>query len=185
MGWTGKAYRKGVDTPTSVFREQFHNDPNYTVIDCQSKRGAVYGAVLDKRTGDIKAVIMVYKLSKNSRTGYWSDATQEITYKTMDEGDGPFWYDCPKRVFSKLSPPTSDTAREWRKKVKERKEKVAKMNAQDYITTSREVTFTNGQSYRHFKKFGRKMYAGVVNNDKFTPVIRVSISVEKLMRYDQ
>lgn len=104
MGWY---YQSG--QPSNIeqyFKDQWEQSGRHEVLDIELvKKKELYGAIKDKTTGEIFAIIYLIDL-KNGDFGY----------KAMDETVHPYYYNCPERIFKLLSPTTSEYANQWRAK---------------------------------------------------------------------
>lgn len=65
-----------------------------------------YASFRNKENGKVFAVVYMTK----RRNGF-------ISVKDVGEDAGPFYFDCPKKVFETLTPTESIWANEWRAKV--------------------------------------------------------------------
>jgi hypothetical protein len=162
MGWTSFPMHRPVK---EWFKDEWSGDI-YEVIDSALvKRNTLYGAVKKKDTGEIFCAIFLIRWSRN----YYN-----FCYKDMTEHSGSYQYDCPKKIMKLLTPLNDENdpngwAREWRKKVEEywNKRDILKKNKDKIIKTKEPVNFTNGCDYQYFRKVGRKIFAGVLDQNGF------------------
>jgi hypothetical protein len=143
------------DKTIDLLRQEINGE--YKIIDHSTKGGVTYLAVQHKDDDRVEAAVALH--SRRS-TGYFGE--QEFTLKIMDEGMGPYNYDCPRRILNKLSdPPMNDYAREWRAKCAERLDKVAEGNKVKPGATIRfasPITFNDGVERDTFTFEGRNVF---------------------------
>jgi len=87
---------------------------DYLTLDIAKVGGKLYGKVerTERATGERDVFIVIAVVSV-----YGSDC-ENFSYKTMDETEGPFVYDCPLRLIDGLPEPASKYARDWRESVR-------------------------------------------------------------------
>lgn len=119
MGWLFKSDMKTKEQMIAHrIRRQENEDGIWETLD-HSVRGNVLWYVqqiTSKETGESKKYIAC-DLIKCERGYGWG-------YKDMDESMGPCYYSCPLKFFKMVPEPCNDTAKEWRKKVLEEKNRV-------------------------------------------------------------
>jgi hypothetical protein len=172
MGWTSFSMRKPVK---EWFKEEWSGE-FYEVIDSALvKRNTLYGAVRKKNTGEVFCAIFLIR---------WVRGYYNFSYKDMTEHSGPYQYECPKKIMKLLSPLNDENdsngyAREWRKKVEEywNMKDTLKLNKDRIIKTKDPVNFTNGYDYQYFKKVGRSIFAGVLDQNGFEMRSRVRFNL--------
>lgn len=101
MGWT--SYKQ-----TSSKKEEILNylkDSRFEVIDIACRGRDNYVATRNIETGQIFAEVVLVETKDG-----------EIYFKNLTEDEGPFYWNCPKRIIDKLTEATSETAKEWRAK---------------------------------------------------------------------
>lgn len=106
MGWTyltRKVDRK--DIKEFLIKEFTCDDPKYntTVIDCSVKNNEAYLAVHDHIRQETTAYVILLSFRNN-----------EIGFKDMHESEGPYYFNCPKRIIKKLSSTNDVTSLAWR-----------------------------------------------------------------------
>lgn len=114
MGYTSTSIKKG-----TTLKEFFRNEFGPGVIDVAVPKSTE--AYIAYKTNKGPVIGMVVLISRGRGT---------ITYKEMDEGMHPYYYDCPLRIFKQLSPlaylrtvyppPTIEGAKKWRTEVAKR-----------------------------------------------------------------
>jgi len=169
MGWTSFPMHRPVK---EWYKEQLPD--NYTAIDIAVvKRMTLYAAVKNLKTGETYCEVLMIR---------WSRSYYNFSYKPMSEFSGPGMSDCPLRILKHLSPlnDTNDPhgwAREWRKRVVQYHETRKKMSTGTVMLLD-PVEFTNGTKFQFFRKIGRRLWAGLMQDDKFYPICRVRINLD-------
>lgn len=171
MGWMSFPMNKPVK---NWFVDQI-NCENYEVLDVALvSRVTMYAAVKHKETGEVYCHINLIQWSPKSEYNF--------SYKPMSEFAGPGVIDCPLRILNLLTPLDNDKdpngfAREWRKKVKKYWEKRKSLNGgKKVIKTTTPIRFTNGMEYSYFLKNGKKVIAGILEDNHFEPRTRVNLT---------
>lgn len=171
MGWC--SFR--LDEPVKDwFVRLWENNGKYQVLDSALvKRMTLYAAVKNIETGEVYCAVYLVR---------WSRDYYNFSYKDMTEHAGPYVHDCPIRIFNLLSTLNDDNdpngyAREWRKRVLEYHSNRNKLKGDCLIKVDSPIQFTNGGNYEYFKKFGKLLYAGIMEYEKFIPVIRVRLNI--------
>jgi len=168
MGWTSLNKQRGLTTG-EWFRKEYQLGENYELLDIAIvHRQEVYMAIKDLRTANVVALIFLVRYGR----GYYN-----FSYKDMDEFCGPVVYNCPERILNMLTPLTGELdrhgyAREWRRKCKERIERLKtlpKITNGTVIDIGREVKFTNGSSQRYFIRDGRRWRSAHKREDQYLP----------------
>ena len=76
------------------------NNKDYEVLDVAIvKRKTLYAAVRVKATGEVYCAVYLLSFTR----GY-----DNFAYKSMDESVCPYAYDCPERIFNRLTPLNSN-----------------------------------------------------------------------------
>lgn len=140
------------------------------------KRNTLYAAIRENKTGMVYCV--VYLLRWSRERGY------NFSYKSMSEFAGPGESECPKRILNLLSPlddknDSNGYAREWRKRCWDNIHNRERMSTGNYIIKTKEpLKFTSGAEFQYFKKIGRRMYAGTIENNQFRSLSRVRLNTK-------
>lgn len=92
---------------------------------------------------------------------YASKDYHNFGYKEMDEGMGPYYYNCPPEILDLLSETDNVNALGWRERCRENAKKSArkkKLKDGTLIRLDRQLKFTNGDRVQEFiyRKVGRK-----------------------------
>jgi len=175
MGWTSFSMRKPV---REWFNEEWESGGNYEVLDSALvKRSTLYGAIKNKKTNEIFCAVFLVRWSK----GYYN-----FSYKDMTEFAGPNECECPQRILDILTPLNDKNdpngwARQWRKNCEDvhKKREIVKKAKDSIFKLNNPVQFTNGFTTQYFKKIGRILWGGNMNNDTFIPVCRVRMNITK------
>lgn len=122
MNWYGdKLYLDGItdkDKKNEIINDLTLDDEKSSckVLDIAGKNNVFYYAVeeLNKEDGTTSVVGGVVITSIQNHT---------LKKNIMDEAQGPFYYDCPKRILDILTPTTSQYAMCWRNKCAEYQER--------------------------------------------------------------
>lgn len=101
MGWT--SIKHSGDILEDLKKTMIGN--NFELLQHSIKSNAVYTAIKNKTTDNIFACVFLYSI-KNG----------EIQFKDVCESEGPFYYDCPKKIIKILSPTDNENALDWRKR---------------------------------------------------------------------
>jgi hypothetical protein len=113
MGTYG-CFRERGQTDIEFFKKEFEwqkdDGSNLQVLKTHRKGNVVYVLYAVYHDGTTDKTVDVCVTS-------WGD--DEFYYKPMNEDMGPYYYECPLDWLNKLSPPATDTAREWRLKVRQ------------------------------------------------------------------
>jgi len=175
MGWTNFH----MDEPVKEWFKSNLND-EVTVLDIAVvKRNTLYAAIRENKTGLVYCA--VYLLS-------WSRDYYNFSYKPMSEFCGPCETECPERILKLLSPLNDENdsnsyARNWRNHCWDNINNRKKINSGNVIKVKEPLKFTSGSMFQYFKKIGRRMYAGVIENNKFITQSRVRLSL-KYIEYE-
>lgn len=100
------------------------------------KRSGRYYAVEEVKTGDVFAVVALGRKTRG-----------EVSIKLVDEGMGPFHWDCPASILNLLSPTTSEYALKWRDECRtqiELKKAQPKLQEGAVVVLATPVRFTDG-----------------------------------------
>lgn len=160
MGWTTFSMHEPVK---EWFSKQWESNGDYEVLDSALvKRRTLYGAIKKKSTGEVFAAIYLVR---------WANGYYNFGYKDMTEHSGPYEDECPERIMNLLTPLDTEAtdngwAADWRKRVYELHAKRKSMKGVNLFITKDPVNFTNGYSYNTFKKIGRKIFAGTLDENK-------------------
>lgn len=75
----------------------------------------------------------------------------EFCYKSFNEAEGPYYYDAPNVLLSKLTATEDKLALEWRETVRKSNEKKKiKLQEGDKVTFDEAIVFSDGNSYKSF-----------------------------------
>jgi hypothetical protein len=140
------------------------------------ERTTFYAAVKDKETGQVFCDVLLIRWAPKS----WDN----FAYKDIGEFSGPVQCNCPKRIMKLLSPLNDENdpngwAREWRKKVEKYWESRNTINSGCVLKSEEPISFTSGMDYQYFQKMGRSMWAGVLEENKFRPICRVRVNLNR------
>ena len=105
MGWTGIYGQApfGSKEDKQAFIQAHALGKNLQIIDFSAKGNVCYAAVEHKESSEVFGMVVLLSYRNNERL-----------FKEMDESEGPFYYDCPKRIIQKLSPTRHESALKWR-----------------------------------------------------------------------
>jgi hypothetical protein len=170
MGWLSFSMHRPV-------KEWYKSELNskYEVLDCALvERSTFYAAVRNKETGQVSCDVLLIRWAPKS----WDN----FAYKDIGEFSGPVQCNCPKRIMKLLSPLDDENdsngwAREWRKRVEAYWETRNTINKGYVVKTENPITFTSGAEYQYFKKLGRTIWGGIINEGQFCPAKPVRINL--------
>lgn len=172
MGWTSFSMRGNVK---EWFKNHIEEGNTLRVLDVAIvKYTQLYAAVEIIETKQIFAA--AYMLSFSPKSYY------NFSYKDMEESCGPYIDECPERILKLLSPLSDDDetyAKNWRERCWKRIENKKKLKGNHIFKSNDYVSFANGFEFIYFKKEGRKIYAGKMENNLFKSVCRVRIDLNK------
>jgi hypothetical protein len=178
MGWMSFQ----MNQPVKKWFKSIWDDNDVTVLDIAVvKRNTLYAAIRNEKTSQVFCA--VYLLRWSRERGY------NFSYKPMTEFVGPGESECPKRILNLLSPLNDENdsngwAKEWRKRCWDNIHNREKMCTGNYVLKTKEpVKFTSGNEFQYFKKIGRRMYAGVIENNQFRSFGRVRLNI-KYQQYE-
>ncbi len=166
MGWCSFH----LDEPAKDwFTRSWKSNDLYEVLEVALvKRTTIYAAVKELSTGDVYCVVYLV---------HWTRGWFNFCYKDMTEHSGPCVYDCPEKIFKLLTPLKDNDdnrfAIEWRKKVEQLHKNRKLLKGECIVKVAVPIGFNNGMQISYFKKVGRAMYGGIMENDKFLPYTRV------------
>ena len=158
MGYTGTHKPSGM-TIKAFFEQEFNfckpnsdmktDGKSVKVLDCATvNRTTAYLAVEIIKPIEGRRVIAVVCLIRYSRDYY------NFTYKDMDEGMGPFYYDCPERILNLLTRTDSESALKWRAQCRENlaknKNRIT-LHVGYILHFEKPIKFTNGQELSYFR----------------------------------
>ncbi len=103
MGWTETHKKPGMSI--KAFFEQEFNSGTARILECAVVKNTAYLAY-QYANGHISAIVCLIEYPDN---GYYN-----IAYKDIDEGMGPFFYDCPPAILDMLAEPPNKNAKDWR-----------------------------------------------------------------------
>jgi hypothetical protein len=149
MGWTSLYRPKG--TPDRDFFQNEVCGPNLTIIEAGSVAGTFYGAVRNKQTGEVFAMVALQQRKSISKSG-----GHNYAYKAMAEDEGPFESCCPQRVLDALTPTGNEYAQDWRARCAAYNNKV-KPTKGDTVLFAEPIRFTDGtemDAFRYATGFG-------------------------------
>lgn len=171
MGWTSFRMREPVK---EWFKREWETGGNYEVVDSALvQRNTLYGAIKKKETGEIFCAVFLVR---------WSRDVYNFSYKDMTEWAGPGAIDCPEKIFNLLTPLTGDDngwAAEWRENVKKFHAARKAFNKNKIIKTEREFEFVSGHKFQYFRKDGKYVWGGWMNENEFMPMVRVRLNPTK------
>ena len=142
MGWTSTW-----DTSKSAMRhalDEWDGDLNFSVIKSSGK----YHAILDNRTGQRFAVVILTSSTKSERA-----------WKQIPETMGPTEAACPESILRLLSPPENDHAAEWRERCRAYNSK-PDVNVGDTIELAKPITFSDGVERSRFTRVKGSRFRG-------------------------
>lgn len=172
MGWTSFNMKYSVK---GWFINHLESAGTLKVLDVAIvKYTQLYAAVEIVKTKQVFAA--VYMLSFSPKSYY------NFSYKDMDETCGPVISECPERILKLLTPLDEDDqsyAKDWRERCWKRIEKKKKLKGNHIFKTESSIHFTDDNDYVYFKKEGRKIYAGKMENNLFRPICRVRIDLSQ------
>lgn len=151
-----------------------------TVLDIAVvKRNTLYAAIRENKTGLVYCAVYLLR---------WSRDYYNFSYKSMSEFCGPCEAECPERILKLLSPLNDENdsnsyARNWRKRCYDNINSRKKINSGNVIKVNEPLKFTNGLMFQYFKKIGKRMYAGIIENNQFKPCSRVRLNM-KYIEYE-
>ena len=139
MGWTGTHKETGENVKT-FFEGEFNSD-NGQVLDCAVVNfNEAYLAYKNHNTGQIVGIVCLLHYDSNN--------FYNLYYKDIDEGMGPFSYNCPAKILDQLTePPPNDWAATWREKCRQKlqnKQRNNKLKDGNVIQLSEPLEFTDG-----------------------------------------
>ena len=128
MGWT-YSHKPKWQTVQSFLEERFNcvnESGSWKILKCKSSIREAYIALEVIHTGQPRRVVGVVCL-----LGYDKKSHYNFGYKDMDEGMGPYSYNCPAEILDMLTPTDNEYALKWREKCREtlRKNKSVTPNA--------------------------------------------------------
>lgn len=147
MGWTFKTTR---GTKAEIKNEILASLGAYSILH-RTVGNHLWVAV--RPLGEVEEGCVLLFLLKSSR-GCWG-------YKDMDEGMGPYYYDCPESVIAAAGPTTKPLALAWRAKVREyHAEKKLRKGIADGVKVGDVVTLKNAavKEFRITAIVGKKLY---------------------------
>jgi hypothetical protein len=102
-------------------------------------------------------------------THWYRNEYFNFAYKPMEEDMGPMYWDCPLRLFDDLTEPKTDTAKEWRERVRAchtKKSPIPKFG--QVIKFEHPIRFTDGFEGDTFRvvRYGVKAKVYIGENDK-------------------
>lgn len=117
MGWTSyhaNFYKNGKVDRKAEIDTMWNDDTShkFTVLKSSMKGSVYYGAIKQKNTGEVFAVVF---LTSTDMKDYFN-----FSYKDMDETCGPYQCDCPKGILDLLTPTDNEMANAWRETCYER-----------------------------------------------------------------
>ena len=111
MGWT-TTYKPVGTSVDSFFDKEFAGSSiEFVGKGCLKNFSEYYRACYNKKTNTYFALVC--------RIHFERDSYYNFSYKDMDESEGPYFYNCPKRIMDIIerSQPVNDMSKEWRMKV--------------------------------------------------------------------
>ena len=98
-----------------IIRKEFKD--NHTVIKSAMNRLTWYGAIMDDKTGEVRAYVVRVSVTSKRQNGFYV----ELKYKceTISEADRPRSIKCPKSIIKVLTPTKNANANRWRSKCME------------------------------------------------------------------
>lgn len=178
MGWTSFSMR---NSAKQWFTELWNKDTHEVLDVAIVKRNTLYAAMRLKTGESAGEVICIVYLLRWSR-GYYN-----FSYKDMSEFSGPNEIECPMRIMKLLTPLNDNSdpngwARNWRDKVYKFWDTREKLNSGKYLLkTAEPINFSNGLSFNHFIKKGKKIVAGTLQaNNVFASYCNVRFNLAHL-----
>ena len=169
MGWTSFPMHE----PVKEWFKKEWAETNVQILDIAIvKRNTLYAAIKNNETNEVFCAVYLLR---------WSNSDYNFSYKSMTEFVGPCETECPLRIM-KLLTPLSDKndpdkwARNWREKVYKYWEDKKKFDSGFVLKTKNEISFTNGLNAQYFKNIGKKIFAGIIQNNEFYQLCRVSFN---------
>lgn len=163
MGWNGTYTTENVHTAKGVteFFRKHHFSDKCKIIASNCKNHVWYGAIeFDGENGkEVTAYIIKYSVRNDDGCNFF--------YKAMNETEHPYYYDASDKVMNCLTPIDSDLATEWRKKVKELKEKTKKsksVKVGDIIKFTENFSFSDGHNQDDLWVVCKKGFYPMTNN---------------------
>jgi hypothetical protein len=155
MGWTSLSKPAGMST-REVFEREFNfsregGDQKGTVLDCSVKGNVAYLAY-ERMTPTHRYVYAIVCLIRRSRKD-----TFNFSYKDMDETMGPYYYDCPARILSLLTPTDNEEARQWREKCWKRSFR-RMPEVGETVEFGEPIKFTDGTEHSTFRYAGGSLF---------------------------
>jgi hypothetical protein len=168
MGWTSYSMHTNIK---DWFKSTWDSD-KYIVLDSALvNRTVLYGAVKKIETGQVFCAIFLIR---------WSKGQYNFSYKDMTEFEGVYEINCPKKIFSLLTPldqndKYNEYAINWRNKVIAYHSTNDKLKAKNIvIKTSIPIVFNSGINFQYFRKEGKSWFAGALQiNNVFTKVCKI------------
>lgn len=152
MGWTSFHLNEPIK---KWFKHTWEDGDKYEVLDSALVyRQHLYGAIKDKKTGEVFCAVFIISWSRN----YYN-----FSYKDMTEFAGPVVDDCPPKIFKLLTPLNEEDesnrhAKNWRERVKRRHNALAKINKGYILYSKNPIKFTDGIEHSYFQKKKRVWY---------------------------
>ena len=165
MGWTSVNKPKGMSLD-EFFNKEFKCDTLKLIGKGYTKNlSEYYRACYNVEKGVYFALVCKIHFGK----GYYN-----FSYKDMDESEGPYLYNCPKRIMDIIerSQPVNDMSKEWRMKV--HKVLDTKLTKGKVITFKKPIDFgefsENTFRYLGNNKFRSMSHGGVYTIPKWLVV---------------
>jgi hypothetical protein len=159
MGWTSYHRDKG-ETHAEHFAKELN--PNSEILESASKGGTFYAAVRNKETGEVWALVILFRWAPRSYFNF--------TTKWMDETVGPCESECPEKILQLLTPTDSQWANEWRERCRKNLERAVETRKQrkqvtvgSIIRTTTTLNFKNHGAAQEFKLLDAKRGHWVAN----------------------
>jgi len=154
MGWTGLNKPKGISVSDFIEEDIFQCESKWEVIYKCSMNKCVFFAVKNKETAAVTASIVIYDFKSNTND------YNNLYYKTMSEGDMPYYF-CNNAKFLKLLTPTEyQYALEWRAHCQEainKKKEISKIKYNDIVKLNDNTNYNiNGTEIKYLKVINLK-----------------------------
>lgn len=152
MGWTSYHRSKG-ETHAEHFAKEMNS--NLEILESATKGGTFYAAVRDKDTGEVWALVILFKWAPRAYFNF--------TTKWMDETVGPCEDEAPAKILDLLTPTDREWAQQWRERCRKNLERAvetrksrAKVTTGSIIRTASTLNFQRHGEAQEFKLLDAK-----------------------------
>ena len=166
MGWTTVHKPVGTSVDSFFDKEFAGSSIEFVGKGCLKNFSEYYRACYNKKTNTYFALVC--------RIHFERDSYYNFSFKDMDESEGPYFYNCPKRIMDIIerSQPVNDMSKEWRMKV--HKVLDTKLDKGKVITFKKPIDFgefsENTFRYLGNNKFRSMNHGGVYTIPKWLVV---------------